>query len=131
MEYTCTCRCSVELCALSLISLSLCLIPDPRPTPEKLSNVLGNMPDDLWLQFGRFILIPESKRNEVQEQYSSTKELKQAIIDLLASHPALSWTLVAHALYHMAPWLGERCHRLLDHLQQKFPTGNSTTNSPI
>ena len=101
------------------------MFPDPSLTPENLSTVLDSMSDNQWKKFGGYANMPESEREKIGRQYSSEREKKQAIIHSLTStHPALSWTLVARALYETA-WLGdaESCLRALDCLQQLFPTG--------
>ena len=120
--------------SLSLfISVSLCVFPDPSLTPENLSSVL-DMVDWLWSLFSRYVNIPESEIDKIGKQSSSHWECKLAVsLHLISTHPSLSWTLVAHALYRMVPHYGYdslygdvvSCHRALDHLQQKFPTGNT------
>ena len=120
--------------SLSLfISVSLCVFPDPSLTPENLSSVLDIMDDWLWDVFSRYVNMPESEIGEIEEQSSSSlRECKLAVSPhLISTHPSLSWTLVAHALYRMVtlydypPGDADSCHRALDHLQQKFPTGNT------
>ena len=102
------------------------MFPDPSLTPENLSTVLDSMSDELWKRFGRFANIPQSELKRIKRQYSSEREKKQAVIHSLTStHPALSWTRVAHALY-WAAFLeknDDSCLRALDRLQQLFPTG--------
>ena len=89
------------------------------------------MDDGLWVLFGQYVNIPLSEKMRIKRQYFSDSERKQAVISsLISSHPALSWRLVANALYQMAPATinagggdGASCHRALDHLQKQFPTG--------
>ena len=105
------------------------MFPDPSLTPENLSTVLDSMSDEWWEEFGSYANIPLSERDKIERQYSSEREKKQAVIHSLTStHPALSWTLVACAIYKTA-WLGndESCLRALDRLQQLFPTGIGIT----
>ena len=98
------------------------MFPDPSLTPENLSTVLDSMRDEQWKKFGGYANIPLSEREKIDKQCSSEREKKQAIIHSLTStHPALSWTLVARAIYKTA-WY-ESCLRALDCLQQLFPTG--------
>ena len=123
--------------SLSLfISVSLCVFPDPSLTPENLSSVLDIMEDVLWLVFSRYVNIPESEIDKIRKQSPyNNRECKLAVSPhLISTHPSLSGTLVAHALYRMVPLYGslpdpygaaDSCHRALDHLQQKFPTGNT------
>ena len=108
-----------------MYSVSPIVFPDPSPTPENLSTVLESMSDEQWEWFGRCANIPESELKRIMRKYSSEKEKKQAVTHSLTStHPALSWTRVAHALYWTA-WSknDESCLRALDHLQQLFPIG--------
>ena len=105
-------------------------LPGLSLTPENLSTVLDSMDDGLWNGFSVFVNIPDSERERIRSQYSSNRERKQAAINyLISGHPALSWRLVAHALYRMGTWYEgdvDSCHRALDRLQQLFPTGTAT-----
>ena len=86
------------------------------------------MRDGLWGMFSDYINIPRSERMKIEVQYSSDRQRKQVFIaHLISTHPSLSWRLVAHALYQMGAVYGDAdsSHRALDHLQQKFPTGNT------
>ena len=107
------------------------MFPELSLTPENLSTVLDSMDDGLWEGFSRYVNIPDSERERIRSQYSSNRERKQAAINyLISGHPALSWRLVAHALYQVGTWLAggdvDSCHRALDRLQQLFPTGTAT-----
>ena len=91
------------------------------------------MEDVLWWWFSRCVNIPGSEISKIRRQYGSVRECKQAMIPhLISTHPSLSWTLIAHALYQMVIhlYLSDdddlvSCHNSLDLLQQKFPTGNT------
>ena len=102
------------------------MFPDPSLTPENLSTVLDSMEDWLWVWFSRYVNIPDSERVKINDQYPSDGQSSQAklaaIPHLISTHPSLSWRIVANALYRMG---GDSSHRALDHLQQKFPTGNT------
>ena len=111
------------------------MFPDPSLTPENLSSVLDIMGDLLWDDFSPYVNIPESEIDKIRKQSYSWRESKLAVSPhLISTHPSLSWTLVAHALYRMVTLYEDyvdaygdvvSCHRALDHLQQKFPTGNT------
>ena len=113
--------------------VSLFVLPDPSLSSENLSTVLDIMDDRLWWNFSEYINVPDSESEKINYQYSSDREHKQALIPhLISTHPSLSWGLVARALYQMGPLYlygagddGDSCHRALDHLQQKFPTGST------
>ena len=110
----------------SLSLLLLCMFPDPTLTPKNLSTVLNEMDDGMCALFSEYVNIPQSESQKIVEEYSSDRELKQALIPhLINTHPALSWKLVANALYQMV-YGNTSCHRALDHLQQQFPTSYST-----
>ena len=86
-------------CSLS-ISVSPVVFPELSLTPHNLSTVLDSMDDHLCLLFGAHVNIPNSELERIMRQYSSDSERKQAVISsLISSHPALSWRLVANALY--------------------------------
>ena len=114
------------------------MFPDPSLTPENLSSVLVIMRDRLWALFSHCVNIPESEIDKIREQSSIVRERKLAVSPhLISSHPSLSWRLVAHALYRMVTLhaydpdgAAVSCHRALDHLQQKFPTGNTYCIQP-
>ena len=88
--------------------------------------------DDLWVLFSDYVKVPDSEKRKIHAQYSSGRGRKQGLIgQLISTHPCLSWRLLAHALYQMGASRyvgvgvgGVSCHRALNHLQQKFPTGN-------
>ena len=106
------------------ISVSPVVFPELSLTSHNLSTVLDSMEDRLWDLFSRCVNIPESEVMRIRSKYSSDRECKQAAIDyLISSHPALSWRLVASALYQMGRYAGDSPHRALAHLQQLFPTG--------
>ena len=95
------------------------------------------MEDVMWVAFSECVNIPLSEIGKISRQYVSLRECKHAVIPhLVSTHPCLSWTIVAHALYNMATYLSSpssylyddavvSCHSSLDLLQQKFPTGNT------
>ena len=103
------------------------MFPGLSLTPENLSTVLDSMDDSLWVGFSQYVNIPDSERWRIRSQYSSNRECKQATINsLISGHPAPSWRLVAHALYQMGTLSGgDSSHRVLDCLQQLFPTGSA------
>ena len=99
------------------------MFPDPSLTPENLSTVLDSMEDGLWSLFSHYVNIPNSEIGKILDQYPSYSQSKQAAIPhIISTHPSLSWRIVANALYWMTD---DSSHRALDHLQQKFPTGNT------
>ena len=104
------------------------MFPDSSLSSENLSTVLDSMEDDLWWGFSDHVNIPVSEQEKIKVEYSSDRERKQALIPhLISTHPSLSWRLVANALYQMVTGYdgADSSHRALDHLQQKFPTGNT------
>ena len=105
-------------------SLSITVFPDPSLTPENLSTVLDSMEDGLWELFSQSVNIPVSEIWKFSHQYPfSARRHKRAVIPhIISTHPSLSWRIVANALYQMRD---DSSHRALDHLQQKFPTGNT------
>ena len=108
------------------------MFPDSSLSSENLSTVLDSMEDYLWWYFSDYVNIPVSEQEKIKVEYSSHRERKQAFIaHLISTHPSLSWRLVANALYQTGGIVsgGVSCHRALDHLQQKFPTGNTYYNT--
>ena len=117
-----TCYVHVVYSVYSSLHLSLsCVFPEPSLTPHNLSTVLHSLEDGKWMQFGICANMPYSELSNIQSQYDSQREYKQAVChSLISDHPAPSWDLVAHALYQMG---SDGSHRALEHLQQLFPTG--------
>ena len=102
------------------------MFSDPTLTPKNLSTVLSAMDDGLWVLFSEYVNVPRSESEKIRAEYSSDRERKQAVIPhLISTHPALSWRLVANALYQML-YGNTSCHRALNHQQQQFPTGDHT-----
>ena len=109
------------------LSLFSYVFTESSLTPENLLSVLDCMDDILCLEMGRYANIPMSELFEIDRRNYSVRECKEAVIlHLISIHPALSWRLVANALYKMAyeDAANDNCHRALDCLQQRFPTGN-------
>ena len=98
-------------------SYTPCLVStDPTLTPDNLTRVLEIMADKWWSIFAKCINLPDSEQN-------SDRDRKLALPHVfISAHPTPSWELVAHALYQMGEW-GDSCHRVLEYLQQHFPTG--------
>ena len=97
-----------------------------------LTTVLDVMEDKKWIYFGRCVNLPHSEINRMSSQRYSDKQKKQAVVRFLISdHPALSWTLVARALYQMVVFhrdvgIGDSSHRALEYLQQLSSGGTIT-----
>ena len=106
----------------------------PEPSLiENLSTALESMSDNLLDDFCDYVNIPEMSEIR-REDYGSYYGHKLTILIYLESvHPALSWRLVANALYKMGMNescdVADSCHRALEHLQQPFPTGNVRSTS--
>ena len=105
------------------------MFSDPSLTADNLSTVLDSMREGLCVEFCDYVNIPDSEIMEISIKYGSDRERKEAFIPhLISTHPALSWTVVANALYQMGIYSGgDSCHRALDCLQQLFPTGRVHT----
>ena len=102
------------------------LIPtDPSLTPSNLTSALDSLPDRLWKDFGKVIDVPQSTLDKIQSQYHTDGERKIALLRVYAKeHPEPTWERVSDALYRCK--MGDKeCHRTLDILQSKYPTGES------
>ena len=113
----------VQLSECWLFSFSCCVPRSQSQSREPLKSTRQHK----WRGFGCFANIPDSELEKIDREYSSEKKKKQAVIHYLTStHPAPSWTLVAHALYWTAWDLDDESFlRALDRLQQLFPIGNA------
>ena len=102
-----------------------CLFPEHNLTPETLSKILDHMSDHLWRTFGEYINTPKSELKRIEQECTSDKECKEALIhSFISSHPAPSWPLVAQALYMTDKERDdESCLKAFNLLQQLFPTG--------
>ena len=93
---------STVLCMYCVLCFSCC-VPRSQSHSREPLNILNSMSDEQWEWFGRYSNIPVSELRRIRRQDSSERERKRAVIHSLAStHPALSWTRVAHALYWAA-----------------------------
>ena len=69
--------------------------------------------------------VPPSTLNKIQSQFHTYGERKAALLSVVATeHPEPTWEHVSDALYRCK--MGdEECHRTLDIVQSKYPTGES------
>lgn len=66
----------------------------------------------------RFLQVPESVMNEIQQQSSDVTQQKMMLLERwLQDHPAPSWVIVAEALF----WLSEHC--VLEQVKKTYITG--------
>ena len=103
-------------------SYTPCLVStDPTLTPDNLTRVLEIMEDKWWGYFAGYINLPTSVQDKIRSQYASNRDRKLTLPHVfISAHPTPSWELVAHALYQMGD---DSSHRVLEYLQQHFPTG--------
>ena len=67
--------------------------------------------------------MPKSTLNKIQSQFHTDGERKAALLSVVATeHPEPTWEHVSDVLYRMKD---EECHRTLDIVQSKYPTGES------
>ena len=67
--------------------------------------------------------VPESTLNEIESKCNSDDKRKMELFGVCATkNPELTWEQLFDALYRMRD---EQCHKTLDILQSKFPTGES------
>lgn len=67
--------------------------------------------------------VPESTLDEIECKCNSDDKRKLELFGVCATkNPKLTWEQLLDALYRMRD---EQCHRTLDILQSKFPTGKS------
>ena len=83
------------------------------------------MNDELLFTFSDFVNVPLPEQKRIREQCSSGSECKKAVIShLISQHPALTWKLVANALYQTGSGDDESCHKALKHLKQLISPAN-------
>ena len=69
--------------------------------------------------------MPRSIRDRIQSQFLTDRERKATLLSVyMEEHPNPSWEYVSVVLYQCNKG-DEECHRALDILQSKFPTGVS------
>ena len=67
--------------------------------------------------------VPRSTRNKIQSQFHTDWERKDALLSVyVTEHPEPTWEHVSDALYRCNGG-DEECHRTLDRVQSKYPTG--------
>ena len=69
--------------------------------------------------------MPQSIRDRIQSQFPTDRERKAELLSVyMKEHPNPTWEYVSVVLYQCS--MGdEECHRALNVLQSKFPTGVS------
>ena len=75
---------------------------EPSLTLSNVSNVFQHVDNYLWRYGGlaKGLTIPDSKKEEIENGYSSLSERKTALLRyFVEDHPCPSWRLVANAAY--------------------------------
>ena len=92
-------------------------------TLPNLTSALDELPDKLWNLFGKEMDVPESILHKIKDQFHTDGERKAELFRVcVTEHPEPTRERVSDALYRCK--MGdEECHRTLDSLQSKFPTG--------
>ena len=116
-------HCTCTYTFVESVKQNYVLIPtDPTLTPSNLTSALDSLPDRLWWNFG--MRVPSSTLNKIQSQFHTNGERKAALLSVFATeHPEPTWEHVSDVLYRMGE--DEECHRTLDIVQSKYPTGES------
>ena len=99
------------------------IVKDPSFTLSNLTSALDELPDELWTPFGKEMDVPESILHKIEHQVKTDGEKKPELLRVcVTEHPEPTWERLSDALYKCK--MGdEECHRTLDILQSKFPTG--------
>ena len=96
---------------------------DPSFTLPNLTSVLDKLPDKLWKKFGKEADVPNSILHRIERQFHTDGERKAELLRVcVTEHPEPTWERISDALYRCN---NEECHRTLDIVQSKFPTGES------
>ena len=106
---------------ISVMHLSACLLSDATLTVSNLNEVLEEVEKVIDLDeicLSDYLHIPQSKQEEITDQYFDEAQLKHAIIEeFINNHPAPSWRLVAEGLYKSED------NRALQIVKQKYLKG--------
>ena len=103
------------------------IVKDPSFTFPNLTSALDELPDALWTPFGKEVDVPESILHKIKDQFHTDGERKAELLRVcVTEHPEPTWERVSDALYRCN---NEECHRTLDIVQSKFPTGESLISS--
>ena len=112
---------------ISVMHLSACLLSDATLTVSNLNEVLEEVEGVIDLKvrcLSDYLHIPQSKQEEIADQYSDESQRKHAIIEeFINNHPAPSWRLVAEGLYK------NKHNRALQIVKQKYLKGKKMTSS--
>ena len=96
---------------------------DSSLTPSNLTSALDSLPDEMWEKFGSNLNVPQSTLDKIKSQFRTDGERKDALLSVyVTEHPRPTWEHVSDVLYRMDD---EKCHRTLDIVQSKYPTGES------
>ena len=105
---------------------------EPSFTLPNLTSAVDNLPDELQtlFQFGKEVDVPESiLQHRIRDKFHTGGERKAELLRIcVTEHPEPTWERVSDALYKCNKG-DEECHRTLDILQSKFPTGDHESPS--
>ena len=77
----------------------------------------------MWESVGSKLNVPQSILERIKSQFHTDGEKKAALLSVFATeHPEPTWEHVSDALYRCNRG-NEECHRTLDIVQSKYPTG--------
>ena len=112
---------------ISVMYLTACLLSDATLTVSNLNEVLEEVERVIDLGetcLSDYLHIPQSKQEEITDQYSDESQHKHAIIEeFINNHPAPSWRLVAEGLYKT------KDNRALQIVKQKYLKGKKMISS--
>ena len=90
---------------------------DPTLTTDNLMEVVKGV-EHCWRNLGIWLVVSQSKRNEISSLYHSDQHRMQALADHYTTHhPTPSWKAVAAALQ------GEGLHKQADEVTTKYVKG--------
>ena len=96
---------------------------DPSFILPNLISAFDKLQDAQWKEFGKEVNVPESILHNIEHHFHTNGERKAELLRVcVTEHPESTWERVSDALYKCK--MGdEECHRTLDIVQSKYPTG--------
>ena len=90
-----------------------------------MTAALDTLPPDKWGEFGNVLNVLESKRDQIESQFTSDEERKDEVTRIYhTQHPHPTWEHVSDALYICGGDFDDQLyHNALDRFQSMFPTG--------
>ena len=57
------------------------ILTDPSLSPSNLTSALDSLPDTEWIEFGRWMDVPQSRLDKIESQFHTDRKRKQKSLE--------------------------------------------------